>query len=275
MPLISVLTPIYNTSPVHLRECIESVLAQTFPDFEFIILNDSPENTELDKIVKSYTDSRIRYVKNDCNIGISASRNKLIRLSRGKYLAILDHDDIAYPTRLACQVNFLNSHPHIDVVGTWAHWFGTRNFIRKNPQYDTEIKIKLTDRCALMHTTVMLRKSVLTDNDIWYEDAYTPAEDYRLFGRLMDVATFHNLPIVLAEYRCSSNNTSHTQKQRMDIAHKSIVMQICNKYPMYRLVFENTVRHMRFRLFGAIPLIKIKNRWVLLFDCIPIVKIQG
>lgn len=274
MPKVSVLTPVFNTNHRHLRQCIESVLEQTFTDFEFIILNDSPENTDIEKIILSYRDKRIRYKKNDTNIGISASRNKLIDLARGQYLAIFDHDDISHPDRLTKQVQFLDTHPYIGVVGSWAHWFGARNFIRKNPELDTDIKIQLTDRCAIMHTSAMIRKSVLIDNDIKYEEQYTPAEDYRLWGQLMTVTSFHNIQSVLVEYRCDADNTSHKQMQQMDIAHKSIQMQIANKFPIYRMEFERHIRHLRFRLFGKIPLIKIKNKWALLFDCIPVIKIK-
>lgn len=274
MPKVSVLTPVFNTNHRHLRQCIESVLEQTFTDFEFIILNDSPENTDIEKIILSYRDKRIRYKKNDTNIGISASRNKLIDLARGQYLAIFDHDDISHPNRLAEQVQFLDTHPYIGVVGSWTHWFGARNFIRKNPELDTDIKIQLTDRCAIMHTSAMIRKSVLIDNDIKYEEQYTPAEDYRLWGQLMTVTSFHNIQSVLVEYRCDADNTSHKQMQQMNIAHKSIQMQIANKFPIYRMEFERHIRHLRFRLFGKIPLIKIKNKWALLFDCIPVIKIK-
>ncbi|MBE6462073.1 MAG: glycosyltransferase [Alphaproteobacteria bacterium] len=274
MPKVSVLTPIYNTNPLYLRECIDSVLRQTFTDFEFIILNDSPENTDLDEIVESYLDNRIKYIKNNTNIGISKSRNKLIDLATGEYLAIFDHDDISRNTRLEEQVRFLDNNPYVGVVGAWAQWFGARNFIRKNPEYDTDIKIYLTDRCAIMHTCAMIRKSVLMNNNIRYEEQYSPAEDYRLWGRLMHVTNFHNIPNVLVDYRCDTNNTSHRQKTKMNIAHKSIQMQICNTFPMYRMAFEQNMRKVRFRLFGKIPLIKIKNKWALLFDCIPIIKIK-
>ncbi len=274
MPTVSVLTPIYNTNHAFLRKCIESILNQTFSDFEFIILNDSPENIELEKQVLSYHDRRIRYIKNERNIGISASRNRLIELSRGKYIAVFDHDDISHPTRLAKQVEFLDKNPYIGVVGSWAHWFGEKDFIRKNPEYDTDIKIRLTDVCAIMHTTAMIRKSVLIENDIKYEEQYTPAEDYRLWGRLMECTCFHNLQEVLVEYRWQNTNTSNQNRNRINIVHKSIKMQICNKFPMYRLEFERSVRRVRFRLFGKIPLLKIKNKWALLFDCIPLMKIK-
>ena len=85
MPKISVLMPIYNTPKEYLKEAIESILNQTFTDFEFLILNDSPDNTELDKIVASYKDKRIRYSKNEKNLGITPSRNKLIDIAKGDY----------------------------------------------------------------------------------------------------------------------------------------------------------------------------------------------
>ena len=131
MPRVSVLVPIYNTNRTHLRQCIDSILNQTFGDFELIILNDSPENNELDNIITQYNDPRIRYAKNDYNMGISKSRNKLINLANGEYLAIHDHDDISHPTRFQHQVDFLDNNPYVGVVGTWAHWFGDKNFIKK------------------------------------------------------------------------------------------------------------------------------------------------
>lgn len=274
LPRVSVLTPIYNTNPVYLRECIESILSQTYSDFEFLILNDSPENKELEKIVKSYQDTRICYVENSHNMGISSARNKLIDMAHGEYLAIFDHDDISHPSRLEQQVAFLDANPYVGVVGTWAHWFGDRDFVRKNPVYDTDIKVRLTDVCAIMHSSCMIRRCVLDQNNIRYEQEYTPAEDYRLFGRLMACTNFHNLPNVLLEYRCVYGNTSSLMSAKMARAHDSIKIQICNMFPMYRLVFERNWRRVRLRLFGKIPLIKIKNHWVLLFDFIPLIKIK-
>ena len=274
MPRVSVLTPIYNTKPEYLRQCIESILNQTFRDWEFIILNDSPDNTELDKIVASYDDPRIKYHKNKHNIGISAARNKLIDLAQGEYLAIFDHDDVSHPRRLEYQVQVLDSNPYVGVVGTWAHWFGEKDFVRKNPQYDTDIKIRLTDVCAIMHTTAMIRADVMRKNNIRYEEQYSPAEDYRLWGQLMQHTQFYNIPQVLVEYRCVDDNTSHRQQTKMQLAHNAIKIQICNKYPAYRREFERNLRRVRVRLFGKIPLIKIKNHWVLLFDFIPLIKIK-
>ena len=135
MPRVSVLTPIYNTNPTHLREMIESILSQTFTDFEFLILNDSPENQEIEKIVLEYAkhDRRIKYSKNDKNMGITPSRNKLLKMARGEYIAIFDHDDISVPDRLAREVEFLDANPHIGVVSGWLQYFGTSDVLRTVP----------------------------------------------------------------------------------------------------------------------------------------------
>lgn len=276
MPRVSVLTPIYNTNPTHLREMIESILNQTFTDFEFLILNDSPENQEIEKIVKSYSDARIKYIKNAQNMGISASRNKLLDMSRGEYVAIFDHDDISVPTRLEQQVAFLDKNPHIGVVSGFMQNFGDVTTVRTVPENDIDIKIAMTENCALWHTAAMIRKSVLVDNDIKYEEYYSPCEDYRLWSRLMCVTNFHNLQTVLVKYRMFANQTSVRQNSRMSILHHTIRLDLINRFPAYRdaaIKKGITGTRFRLRLFGCIPLIKIKNNTVYLFEFIPLFKI--
>ncbi|MCQ2582028.1 MAG: glycosyltransferase [Alphaproteobacteria bacterium] len=280
-PRVSVLTPIYNTKPEYLREMIESILNQTYTDFEFLILNDSPDNKEIEKIVLDYAknDKRIKYSKNDKNMGITPSRNKLLKMAKGEYLAIFDHDDISVPTRLEQEVAYLDTHPYIGVVSGWLEKFGDK---RKNgeiwsqPEYDSEIRISLMHNCHVMHTASMLRKSVLTNNNIEYEEFYTPAEDYRLWARLMDVTHFYNIQNVLVKYRWFGNNTSKRMETQREEAAANIRMELCGKYPEYakqviRTKFVGTV--FRLRLFGKIPLLKIKNNWILLFEFIPVCKL--
>lgn len=118
MPKVSVLMPVYQTDEAYLRQAIQSILNQTFSDFELLILDDCPSNSR-EQIVRSFTDLRIRYQKNPKNLGISATRNRLLDLAKGDYFAVMDHDDIAMPTRLACQVRVLDNNPDIGVVGCW------------------------------------------------------------------------------------------------------------------------------------------------------------
>ena len=114
--------PIWNTQEEHLREAMESILNQTYRDFEFLILNDSPDNTKLDEIVASYADPRIRYARNEKNVGITPSRNKLLQMAQGEYIAIFDHDDISEPQRLERQVAYLDAHPEVGVLGAGVRY---------------------------------------------------------------------------------------------------------------------------------------------------------
>lgn len=275
-PRVSVLTPIYNTNPAHLREMIESILSQTFTDFEFLILNDSPDNAEIEKIVLGYAkhDKRVRYAKNEKNMGITPSRNKLLDMARGEYVAIFDHDDISVPTRLAQEVAYLDSHPSVGVVSGWLQYFGRDNSIWKTPESDTDIRIMLCDSCYVAHTAAMIRKSVLTDNNIKYEEFYTPAEDYMLWVRLMDVTHFYNIPDVLVKYRWTGNNTSGVFSDKTNNARNAVQLVVRDKHPgtfdAFKHANPNTV--FRLRMFG-IPLIKIKNNKVYLFEFIPLFKI--
>lgn len=254
MSRVSVLTPIYRTDAVHLRECIESILNQTFTDFEFLILNDSPDATYLRDIVKSYGDKRIKYIENKNNMGISASRNKLLKMARGQYIAIFDHDDISVPTRLMQQVEFLDANPSVGVVSGFLQDFGVSNALRTVPADDTDIKITMTDKCCVWHTAAMIRKSVLTDNGIEYEEFYSPCEDYRLWARLMCVTHFHNLETVLVRYRTFENQTSARQASRMDAKSRAVQMDIINRFPAYYAAWRDSdacSTRFRLRLFES------------------------
>ena len=146
MPRVSILTPLYKSREEHLRETIESVLAQTFQDFELLLLNDSPDDdARLRSIVAEYQDARIRYMCNAENLGISASRNKLIEAASGDYLAVLDHDDLMLPERLRLQVEYLDAHPDVGVVGSMIEYFpgGKRPAL---PVDDDDLRLNLMFR---------------------------------------------------------------------------------------------------------------------------------
>ena len=115
-PKVSVLVPVYRPREEYLRACIDSILSQTFRDFELLLLDDCPEDRTAEAVIKSYADGRIRYSRNPANLGISASRNLLIDMARGEYLAVMDHDDISLPERLEKETAYLDAHPEVGVV---------------------------------------------------------------------------------------------------------------------------------------------------------------
>ncbi len=278
-PKVSVLTPIYNTNPEHLRECIASILNQTFTDFEFLILNDSPENTELDTIVASYKDNRIKYIKNTHNMGISASRNRLLDLACGEYMAIFDHDDISMPTRLEKQVAYLDANPDVGVVSGFMEYFNgdvVKNILH-TPEHDVDIKTFLTRDCCVAHSASMIRKSILDTNKIKYEEFYSPSEDHKLWARLMGVTHFYNIQETMVRYRSHEKRTTIKQCKLMALKTRTILYEIRNEYPYYYHQMlhsdEKNITVFRLRWFGIIPLIKIKRNYVWLFGCLPILKV--
>ncbi len=257
MPKISVLMPVYKTPEKYLRQAIESILNQTFEDFEFLILDDCPTDTRAD-IVQSYTDKRIRYIKNEINMGISDTRNKLINMAEGEYLAIFDHDDISLPTRFERQVTYLDNHPEVGVVGCFAAFFQRASKIVSYPINDEEIKSGLMSACVILHPAAMIRKSVLTDNKIAYESQFSPAEDWSLWVRLVGHTQFHNIPEVLFQYRTHESNTSRVQKNKMNKSSAAVRELAQQLYPERHAtaLLQSTVTW-KVKLFGRIPLFKI------------------
>jgi len=274
MPKISVLFPTYNTKEEYLREAIESVLNQTFSDFEFIVLDDCSPDPNVEKVVKSYTDPRIRFYRNERNLGISQTRNKLIDLASGEYLAVMDHDDVSLPERFEKEAAYLDAYPDVGVVSCKAEKF-PHGGLTRNPENDKEIKLAMMRSCAITHSACMIRKSVLADNNIRYEEEYSPSEDYALYVRLMKVTKFHNLPEVLFRYRWHADNTSHKQRDKMRAATFALHALVKAENPaLYDEFLLRATHTARVRLFGFIPVLKIETRGyrtkVCLFEKIPL-----
>ena len=272
---VSVLMPIYRTDERFLREAIESVLRQTFCDFELLLLDDCPEDPR-EAVVRGYSDRRIVYLRNDRNLGISASRNRLIDESRGEYLAVFDHDDICRPERLAKQVAYLDAHPDCGVVGGWTQpTCGTANAF---PESDHAIRLSLMEKSAIWHPAAMIRKSVLLKSGVRYEKEYTPVEDYMLWIRLMPHTTFHNLQEVVLDYRWHTGNTSVVRKRELEAQVCHVRAWARTRYPELEAEYAQICRTVRrVRLFG-IPILKVETALretsVRLFDRIPFLRIS-
>ena len=273
---VSVLTPIYKTDERFLREAIESVLNQTFGDFEFLLLDDCPED-DREAVVRSYDDRRIVYLKNDRNLGIAASRNKLIDLAKGEYLAVFDHDDVCCRDRLEKEVAYLDAHPECGVVSSWTR-LTSNGSVNTYPEDDHEIKLRMMDACALWHPASMIRMSVLREHGIRYEADCSPVEDYMLWMRLVPHTRFHVIPEVLIDYRWHPSNTSNVQKGRLQASDWRVKAWAKVNLPELYAEFEMCRKTVcRVRLLG-IPLIKVvsgrRETEVRLFDRIPILRIS-
>lgn len=257
-PKISVLLPVYNTKEPYLREAVDSILVQTLADFELIIVNDASTDANVEKVVQTYTDPRIRYYRNAENTGISRTRNRLIELARGEYLAVMDHDDVSLPQRFEKEAAYLDAHPEVGVVSCHVELFQGKTGFERMPAEDAEIRLALVTVCALVHPASMIRKSVLIETNIRYEDAFSPAEDYALWCRLIPHTKFHNVPEVLFRYRFHDLNTSSVQSERILRAGLAVRCFVKADYPaLYALFMETRTHITKVKLFGFLPFLKI------------------
>ena len=212
-PEISVLLPIYNTKTEHLNACIQSLLNQTFIDFELIILDDA-SNIDFKEVIDKFNDKRIKYFKNDTNLGITKTRNKLLDLAHGKYIAIADHDDISKPYRLEKEYKFLENNKDFSIVSGWLEVF--RENSKKKKIWKRKKYPKLLDfleQCELLHPACMWRKEDFEKYNLKYEDGYFGVQDYALFSKAVKHLKFANLQEVLLEYRKHENNASNNKNK--------------------------------------------------------------
>ena len=223
MPKISVLMPAFN-SEKYIKEAIESILSQTFHDFELIIINDgSTDSTE--KIILSYKDTRINYLKNETNLGLISTLNKGINICQGEYIARMDADDISHTDRFNRQVHFLDENPDIGLCGTWIYLFRNKNIEIKEEIKNTTNQDEIVEDMLLYnqigHPTVMFRKSILENGRFNYNSSYKHAEDYKLWTDIIQVTKIANLPEFLLYYRIHNENISikYIQEQ-IDISNK-------------------------------------------------------
>ncbi len=245
-PRITVLMPVYDAGE-YIEEAMKSILSQTFRDYEFLIINDGSTDNSAD-VIRKFSDSRIRFVENESNIGLSGTLNKGIRLARGEYIARMDADDITLPTRFEKQVGFLDQNPDVALCGTWYTVFGaTRRTTLRLPINQKEIKCYLLFNPPFGHPTVMFRKTVFVTRGLWFDKDYTPAEDYNCWVRFVEHERLANIPEVLLMYRIHKHQmtqppNSQAMEKRQKVADRIYSGQL------QRLGITPTDRELRLHL---------------------------
>lgn len=220
-PLLTVIMPVYNAEK-YVYEAIDSILKQTFADFEFLIFDDCSTDSSRD-IILSFKDPRIRFFASPLNTGYVKHLNDGLMQAKGQYIARMDADDVAAPDRFIEQLYYLNQHPQVGACGSWIEFIGSKKGVLEYPlEHRDIITHLLLFGNAIAHPAVMLRKSVLIDHCLAYEAALEPAEDYELWNRMAAVSTLHNLPKVLLKYRVHEHNESVVKKAKQDQAVKII-----------------------------------------------------
>ena len=210
MPRVSVIMPVYNGER-YVREAMESILSQTFTDFEFIIVDDgSTDGTP--NILKSYDDPRIIRLHHETNEGIVYSLNQALEIVRGEFIARQDADDISMPERLEQQVSVLCERPEVAIVGSAYYLIrenGAHIRIEFPPIGDTVIRWRMLFHNSLAHTSVIFRSAVVHQHRLRYGPEALPSEDYDLWGRMLCYGEGLNIGQPLVKHRVHWNRISH------------------------------------------------------------------
>lgn len=207
MPAISVILPVYN-SDSFLKESIDSIINQTFRDWELIIINDGSTDKS-EEIILSYKDDRIKYHKNNENIGLIKTLNKGIDLSTSKYIARMDADDISDIKRFEKQFEFLENNPQIGMCGTFALIINNTGETTGKIIHLTEdeyLQVNLLFSVPFVHPSMMIRREIL-QNERFNSD-FTHTEDYDLWCRIARNHKTANIPLFLLKYRWHGDNVS-------------------------------------------------------------------
>jgi glycosyltransferase involved in cell wall biosynthesis len=230
-PTVSVLMPVYNAAR-YLAEAVESILGQTFADFEFLIIDDGSTDRSRATLERyAAHDRRIRLASRP-NTGYTVALNELLGLARGELLARMDGDDVALPTRLARQVDYLRAHPDVVCVGTAVQFIDAAGrFLRpRHPGMDhEEIQQRaLAGDCPLNHPSVMMRRAAVEAVG-GYHAEFEPAEDLDLWLRLSEVGRLTNLPEVLMKYRQHAGSVSEQYQRLQRERSAAAVLEACRR----------------------------------------------
>ena len=207
-PKVSVVMPVYNGQRF-VREAIDSVLAQSFSDYELLIINDASTDASRE-IIRTYRDPRVRLIENTVNLGIAGTRNVGLAEAVGEYVAWLDSDDVSLPTRLTEQVEFLDRHTSVALCGSWVKTTGDKmGDVWRYPTEGAVLRSRMLFDDPVATSAAMIRRQTLLSCDLRFDDRLSFAEDYDLWERISQYAELANIPKVLTLYRVHSDQISH------------------------------------------------------------------
>ena len=220
-PLISVVLPVYNGEKF-LKESIDSILNQTYKNFELIIIEDLSKDNSL-KIINKFKDKRIKLIKNKKNKGSIESFNIGLKNSKGKYVAIGTQDDIFHPKRLEIEFNYLEKNKHIFLVGSSAIYIDEKgNEIRRFRKYENYklLKWRLRKSCGIIFPSIMFH-----NKKIYLDNLY----EYHFFYKLLKSRkNLINIPNFLVKYRVHANAESVFDKERQKELKEKVIKKFKN-----------------------------------------------
>lgn len=261
--LVSIIMSTYNNA-LYIEKAIQSVLSQTYNNFEFIIINDcSSDNTS--QIVNKISDPRIVYIENKENLGLIENLNTGISFAKGKYIARIDSDDYWIdPDKLKKQVFFLEKNSEYSLVGTWARVFdsdGQENFRIKPPINDSEIRRHILLKNCFVHSSVVFRKNMAAEVGA-YAEREKYVEDYGLWLRLGKSCKFANIGEYCVGYLYNEGGETQIHNLAQIKANMKLIKKFKLVYPGYTFAKIRWFTKYLLVACGALPLInKTKQHW--------------
>lgn len=249
-PLVSIIFPVFNSAKF-LKISLQSLLNQTYKNFELIAINDGSTD-ESKKILTSVSDQRIRYIEHSHNLGLVTTLNEGLRVARGKYIARMDPDDISVNNRIEKQVQYLEKNSKIDILGSWIQNFGLYNYIWKVHKTHDYITTKLLFETSIPHPSVMFRRESIIKTAITFEEKYHGAEDFMFWSKLAQCGLkFANIQENLLKYRTHPNQVGETKKDKQQLSSLEV-----RTYNIKRLGIKPTSQEMGLhqKLSSWIPL---------------------
>lgn len=238
---LTVLLPVYNGEK-YIEQTIRSVLAQTYKDFIFLIINDGSNDKTLEILNKYESmDKRIKVVSRE-NKGLVYTLNEGLKRCETEYIARIDADDICEKDRFAKQLQYMDQNPKCVLCGTNTNiFFSNIPFIRyrtRLPIQNDEIKVRHLFQTAIMHPTVLIKTQILKEHNINYKEEFYGAEDYEMWNRVFEYGEVFNLKKALLRYRLSDINV--TKKMSVDIKKREECIRKILKENLNRFQFRFT-----------------------------------
>lgn len=238
VPLLSVIMSVFNGEK-YVRETVESVLNQSFRDFEFIIVNDGSIDKTLE-ILRNFDNNKIKIIDQE-NQGPAKARNRAIRVSKGKYIGIIDCGDLAFKKKMGIQINFLERNKEIYGIGTWANIIDEKGNIVGALKYPTEyekIRKVILRYNPFVHPSLVFRKEVFNEIGL-YDESFEFAQDYDLVLRAVKKFKIVNLPQVLLNYRISEESISFRKRKQQSYYALKIRARALSKYgyPAWQCIY--------------------------------------
>ena len=228
--LVSIIMAVHNEKEEYLKEAIASILNQTYTNLEFIIIDDcSNETTQ--RILGDVKDERIKIYRNQTNIGLTKSLNIALTHCNGKYIARMDADDVSYEKRIEKQLLYMETHSQVGVVGCWTsnninnkvkHWQG-------NTSTEWRRVAMLFGNYGICHPTAFIRKSILDENNITYNNELKKAQDYDLWLQLIEVTDMAVMPECLLMYRVHEGQITNANRGEQLVCRDKIQIEYINK----------------------------------------------